>query len=106
MAKSFWRKEVIQPALNRDVDAAIAEQQSILANDPNNAHAYFALGTLHHFQGSTEQALQYFQKSIEFDSSNPAPHLSRKRYARYRCLWRCRRDFLPVITGRDTTTLA
>jgi len=32
--------------------------------------------------------------------------LQRKRYARYRCLWRCRRDFLPVITGRDTTTLA
>jgi tetratricopeptide (TPR) repeat protein len=76
MSESFWQKEVIQPALNRDVEAAVAEQQAILAVDPNNAKAYFALGTLRHFQGATEQALQYFQKSIELDSSNPDPHLS------------------------------
>jgi hypothetical protein len=54
MPNRFWRKEVIQPALNHDVEAAIAEQKSILANDPNNANAYFALGTLHHFQGATD----------------------------------------------------
>ena len=75
MSKSFWQKEVIQPALNHDVEAAVAEQQAILAVDPNNAQAYFALGTLSHFQGATEQAIQYFQKSIELDSSNPEPHL-------------------------------
>ena len=76
MSKSFWRKEVIQPALNRDVEAAIAEQQSILENDPSNAHAYFALGTLSHFQGEIEQAIKCFQTSIELDSSNAAPHVS------------------------------
>jgi tetratricopeptide (TPR) repeat protein len=76
MSKSFWRKEVIQPALNRDVEAAVAEQQAILANDPNNAHAYFSLGTLRHFQGATEQAIQYFQKSLELNSGIAAPHLS------------------------------
>jgi len=76
MPNRFWREEVIQPALNRDVDAAVAEQQSILAKDPNNAHAYFLLGTLSHFQGATAQAIEYFQKSIELDSSNAAPHLS------------------------------
>jgi tetratricopeptide (TPR) repeat protein len=76
MSKSFWQKEVIQPALNCDVEAAVAEQKAILATDPNNAKAYFALGTLSHFQGATERATQYFLKSIELDSSNPAPHLS------------------------------
>ncbi len=76
MANSFWRKEVIQPALNRDVDAAVAEQQAILANDPNNANAYFALGTLLHFQGVTQQAIQHFQKSIQLNAGNAAPHLS------------------------------
>jgi len=76
MSKSFWRKEVIQPALNRDVEAAVAEQRAILANDPNNSNAYFALGTLLHFQGGTEPAIQHFQKSIELDSGNAAPHLS------------------------------
>ncbi len=76
MANRFWRKEVIQPALNRDVEAAAAEQESILAKDPNNAHAYFALGTLSQFRGEIEQALQHFQKSIALDPSNAAPHLS------------------------------
>ena len=76
MSNRFWRDNVIQPALNRDVEAAVAEQQAILANDPTNADAYYALGTLRHFQGATEQAIQYFQKAIELDSSNPGPHLS------------------------------
>ena len=76
MSKSFWRKKVIQPVLNNDVDIAVAEQKSILEKDPNNAKAYFALGTLSHFQGEVEQAMQYFQKSIEHDPAEAAPHLS------------------------------
>lgn len=72
----FWRDNIIQPALNTDVDIAVAEQQAILARDPTNAKACFALGTLFHFRGSTEQAIQYFEKSIELDSRQPAPHLS------------------------------
>jgi tetratricopeptide (TPR) repeat protein len=76
MAIDFWRKEVIQPSLNREVNASVAEQQSILANDPNNANAHSALGTLLHFQGATEQAIRYFQKAIELDAQSAAPHLS------------------------------
>jgi len=92
MPDNFWRKEVIQPALNSDVEDAVAEQQAILATDPNNAKAYFALGTLLHFQGATEQAIQYFQRSIELDSGNAAPHLSLGRlYAvrgEYQLAWK------------------
>lgn len=76
MTNRFWRTDVIQPALNRDVEAAVAEQQAILANDPNNAKAYFALGTLSHFQGEVEQAIQFFEKAIEIDPANADPHLS------------------------------
>ncbi|MGO8786841.1 MAG: tetratricopeptide repeat protein [Terriglobia bacterium] len=76
MPEHFWRKEVIQPALNRDVDAAVAEQQAILTNDPNNANAYFALGTLSHFKGESELAVQYFERAIEIDPANAAPHVS------------------------------
>jgi tetratricopeptide (TPR) repeat protein len=74
------------------VEEAVAEQQSILAKDPNNAEAYFALGTLSHFQGEIEQALRYFQKSIELDPANAAPHLSLGRlYAvrrEYKLAWK------------------
>jgi tetratricopeptide (TPR) repeat protein len=76
MPRRFWRDQVIQPALNNDVESAVAEQQAILAKDPNNGKAYFALGTLSYFQGSTEQAIEQFKKSIESDPRNPAPHLS------------------------------
>lgn len=76
MSHRFWRKQVIQSSLTNDVDVAVAEQKSILAKDPNNAKAYFALGTLSHFQGEIEQAMQYFQKSIELDANDAAPHLS------------------------------
>ena len=92
MSNHFWRKQVIQPALNNDVEEAVAEQQSILAKDPNNAKAYFALGTLSHFQGEIEQAMQYFQKSIELDPADAAPHLSLGRlYAvrgEYKLAWK------------------
>jgi tetratricopeptide (TPR) repeat protein len=76
MSDQFWRKEVIQPALNNDVEEALAEQRAILAKDPNNAQAYFALGTLSHFQGEIEQAIQDFEKAIEIDSTYAAPHVS------------------------------
>jgi Flp pilus assembly protein TadD len=92
MPGHFWRKEVIQPALSRDVEAVVAEQQAILTKGPNNAGAYFALGTLSHFQGEIEHAVQYFQKSIELDPANPAPHLNLGRlYAvrgEYQLAWK------------------
>jgi tetratricopeptide (TPR) repeat protein len=76
MPNHFWRDSVIQPALNRDVEVAVAEQQSILANDPNNAQAYFALATLSQFQGEIEQAVQHFQKAIAIDPTYAGPHVS------------------------------
>jgi len=92
MSNHFWRDNVIQPALNHDVEAAVAEQQAVLAKDPNNANAYFALGTLLHFQGAIDQAMQYFQKSIELDPTYAAPHVSLGRlyatHGRYELAWK------------------
>lgn len=76
MPNPFWRSQVIQPALDHDVKAAVEEQQAILAKDPHNAKAYFALGTFSHFQGQTEQAIRYFEKAIKLDPTDPAPHVS------------------------------
>ena len=76
MPKRFWRNEVIQFALDRDVEEAKAEQRAILARDPRNSHAHHALGTLAHFRGQTEQAIQLFSKAIELNTDSPAPHVS------------------------------
>lgn len=73
---SFWRDEVIQPALDRDVQEAIAEQQALVDGDPANPRAHFALGTLYHFHGQPDVAIALFQKAIELDPNYAAPHVS------------------------------
>lgn len=73
---SFWRSQVIQPALDADIESEVREQQAILLRDPWNAPAHFALGTLAHFRGQTALAITYFLRSIELDSTSPAAHVS------------------------------
>jgi len=93
---SFWRKEVIQPALDRDVETAIAEQKAILARDPKNPQAHFALGTLAYFKGEITAAIELFIQAIELDSSYAAPHMSLGRlYAlqgKYDLAWKHARE--------------
>ena len=72
----FWRKEVIQPGLDSDIESAVQEQLAILDRDPTNARAHFALGTLSHFRGQTDRAIGYFLKAIELDPAYAAPHVS------------------------------
>ena len=72
----FWRRELIQPALNTEVEAEIAAQQAILERDPSNAPAHFALGTLAHFGGETDAAVTFFLRAIELDPAYAAPHVS------------------------------
>ena len=72
----FWRREVIQPALDRDLDSALAEQRAILERDPENAPAHFALGTLSYLQGRTDEAMVLLLRAIELNPAYAAPHLS------------------------------
>jgi tetratricopeptide (TPR) repeat protein len=73
---SFWRREVVQPALDQDVEQAIAEQQAILQRNSRNAGAHFALGTLTYFRGDQGAALDHFRQAIELDPTYAAPHVS------------------------------
>jgi len=89
---SFWRKQVVQPALDGDLRAALAEQYEILQHDPGNPQAHFALGTLHHLQGQTEAAIESFLQAIELDPAYAAPHVGLGRLCavqgRYDEAWR------------------
>jgi len=73
---SFWRREVIQPILDQDIESSIAEQLAILQQDARNASAHFALGTLHHFSGNRHAAVSHFEQAIELDPTYAAPHVS------------------------------
>lgn len=72
----FWRKKVIQPALDSETESTLEEQQELLRKDPSNPHAYFALGALAHLRGETAAAIGYFKKTIELDPVYAAPHAS------------------------------
>jgi tetratricopeptide (TPR) repeat protein len=93
---SFWRKQVIQPTLDRDVDTAIAEQRIILERDPRNPQAHFALGALHYSRGEAERAMAFYRKAIELDPMYAAPHVTLGRiYAvrgRYELAWKHARE--------------
>ena len=73
---SFWRRDIIQPALDRQVQAEMAERRANLAREPGNARARFALGTLCHFQGCTDEAIELYLRAIELDPNYTAPHIS------------------------------
>ncbi len=92
----FWRKDVIQPGLERDTDAAIAEQQAILKADPHNSRAHFALGTLYYFKAEHELAINCFESAIVDDPTYAAPHASLGRICAvrgwYDLAWRHAQD--------------
>lgn len=93
---ALWRDDVIQPALDKDLEGAIAEQQAILERDARNAGAHYALGALCQWRGDRRAAVEYFRKAIEFDSNYAAPHVSLGRiYAvdgDYDAAWRHARE--------------
>ena len=73
---SFWRREVVQPILDREIESSISEQLAIIEQDPRNARAHFALGTLYHFSGKRRAALSHFEQAIKLDPAYAAPHVS------------------------------
>jgi tetratricopeptide (TPR) repeat protein len=73
---SFWRREVVQPVLDRDIELNIAEQRTILERHPRSAPAHFALGTLYHYCGNRQAAINHFERAIHLDPGYAAPHVS------------------------------
>ena len=73
---SFWRKKVIQAALDSEEEATIREQHALLQHNPSNPKPHFALGTVAHLRGRTDEAIQCFLKAIELDPTYAAPHVS------------------------------
>jgi len=76
---SFWRQKVVQPVLDQDVEVLIAEQRAVLQRDPRNSRAHFVLGTLLHYRGERQAALECFRQAIKNDPSYAAPHVSAGR---------------------------
>ncbi len=70
----FFRREVVDVALNRDVDSAIAEQLARIEQNPGEAQPYCALGVFFRMQGKIGDAILMQQRATELDPSFALPH--------------------------------
>ena len=68
--KGFFRKEVIEPALDEETERHIREQQAAIEADPAAAKPHHNLGALYRLQGKTAQAEEQFRKALSLDPNS------------------------------------
>jgi tetratricopeptide (TPR) repeat protein len=73
---SFWRKGVIDFALDRETQAAIDEQRAWIGREPANAKPYYHLAQLYRVAFKQEEALGLLLEAVRLDSSFADAHAS------------------------------
>ena len=89
---SFWRKEMIEFALDRETQAAIDEQRAWIVREPANAKPYYHLAQLYRVAFKQEEALGLLLEAVRLDAAFAEAHasLSEMYVLRedYRAAWR------------------
>lgn len=67
---SFWRKEVIDFALDQETLLHIEEQKDWIAREPSNPQPYYQLALLYRMQRKPEEALALLLEAIHLDPSH------------------------------------
>jgi cytochrome c-type biogenesis protein CcmH/NrfG len=73
---SFWRKEIIDFALDRETQAAIEEQRAWIAREPANAKPYYHLAQLYRVAFKQEEALGLLLEAVRLDANFAEAHAS------------------------------
>ena len=60
----FWRKEVIDPALDDQTRRSIEEQKSWIASEPSSARPYYNLALLYRMQWKQDEALGLLLEAV------------------------------------------
>jgi len=71
---SFWRREVIQPALDAETRRQMEEQLAWIAREPGNARPYFHLAEFYRMEGRAEEALGLLLQAVQLDAGFAAAH--------------------------------
>ena len=72
---SFWRKEVIEFALDQETLRHIEEQRAWIAREPDRAVPYKNLAQLYRMQGRQEEALGLLLEAVRLDSGFAEAHV-------------------------------
>jgi tetratricopeptide (TPR) repeat protein len=89
---SFWRKEMIEPALDNETRLHIEEQRAWIAREPANARPYYNLAQLYRVAFKPEEALGLLLEAVRLDATLAGAHAALTEiYAvreDYRAAWR------------------
>ena len=73
---SFWRKEVIDFALDRETQSAIEEQRAWILREPANPKPYYHLAQLYRVAFKPEEALGLLLEAVRLDPDFAEAHAS------------------------------
>ena len=72
----FFRKEVIDFALDQETRRAIEEQQALIAADPSNPRPYYQLALLYRMQWKQDEALGLLLEAVRLDPTFAPAHVA------------------------------
>lgn len=73
---SFWRKEVIEFALDQETAAHIAEQSAWIAREPANPTPWYNLAQLYRIAFKQEEALALLLEAVRLDARYADAHVA------------------------------
>jgi len=73
---SFWRKEVIDFALDRETQNAIEEQRAWILREPANPKPYYHLAQLYRVAFKPDDALGLLLEAVRLDPTFALAHVS------------------------------
>jgi Flp pilus assembly protein TadD len=73
---SFWRKEVIQHALDAETNLHVNEQREWIAREPANPHPYLNLAQLYRMESRGDEALALMLHAVKLDPDFAAAHVA------------------------------
>jgi tetratricopeptide (TPR) repeat protein len=73
---SFWRKEVIDFALDRETAAHIREQKEWIAREPRNPRPWYNLAQLYRIERRQDEALALLLEAVRLDEAYADAHVA------------------------------
>lgn len=88
----FWRREIVEFALDQETRRHIEEQMAWIAREPSNARPYFHLAQLYRMNGKQDEALGLLLEAVRLDPKLAGAHASLAEVyairADYEAAWR------------------
>ena len=73
---SFWRKEVIQPALEHETRKHIEEQRAWIEREPANPLPYYHLAQIYRLDQRADEALGLLLAAVRLDEAFADAHVA------------------------------